>query len=157
MIEAGGRVVLIGATTISAGTLALSGAGSLATSRGVADSGTLDISQTGSGRGIRCFGTQHETANPGLPLAFDRPTGLLLDDSRPVLHPAAHAYIANPQAYEVAAPELTVDRKVEQREIAFALLKLKPDADCSDFSGPQRALLTDEAAFVPRAFAKADK
>ena len=58
-------------------------------------------------------------------LELDRPAGLPLDDRRPVLHAVPDTYIANPE-YEVAAPELTVDRKVEQREVAFALFKLEP-------------------------------
>jgi hypothetical protein len=89
-------------------------------------------------------------------LELDRPTGLLLDDRRPILHPAADAHIANSEPHEVAAPELTVDREVEEGEVAFALFKLEPNADRPDISGSQRALLTDETALVPRGFGKAD-
>jgi autotransporter-associated beta strand protein len=42
-----------GATTITAGTLALSGSGSIASSSGVADAGTFDISGTTSGASIK--------------------------------------------------------------------------------------------------------
>ncbi|MGA8403115.1 MAG: hypothetical protein WB697_24750 [Stellaceae bacterium] len=90
-------------------------------------------------------------------LELDRPAGLPLDDRRPILHPAPDADITDPKPHEVAAPELIVDREVEQREIAFALFKLEPNADGPDFSGSQRALLTDETALVPRGFGKADK
>jgi fibronectin-binding autotransporter adhesin len=42
-----------GSTTINSGTLALSGTGSIATSSGVADNGTFDISQTTTGASIK--------------------------------------------------------------------------------------------------------
>jgi hypothetical protein len=90
-------------------------------------------------------------------LELDRPAGLPLDDRHSVLHPAAEAHVANPEPHEVAALELTVDRKVEQREVSFALFKLEPNADGPAFSGSQRTLLTNETAPVPRGFSKADK
>jgi hypothetical protein len=60
-------------------------------------------------------------------------------------------------SHEIAAPQLAVDGKVEEREVAPTRLKLKSNADCPDFFGAQRALLTNEAALVPWVFGKADK
>jgi hypothetical protein len=79
----------------------------------------------------------------------DRPARLLLDRGATFANPAAGADIIDLQSDDVAAPELAVDRKVEQREVAFAALQLKPDPNCPDIFRLERALLADQAALVP--------
>jgi hypothetical protein len=53
------------------------------------------------------------------------------------------------QANEIAASELAVDRKVEQGEISFPALQLKPNPNGPDIFRLERALLADQAALVP--------
>ena len=71
----------------------------------------------------------------------DRPARLLLDRGATFANPAAGGDIIDLQSDDVAAPELAVDRKVEQREVAFAALQLKPDPNCPDIFRLERALL----------------
>src|SRR5262249_51107331 len=51
--------------------------------------------------------------------------------------------------YEIAAPEFAVDREVEQDEVAGSALDLEPDPDRPYVPRLQRALLPNEAPFVP--------
>jgi hypothetical protein len=74
---------------------------------------------------------------------------LFLNHSATVPHPAAGAYVVDLQADEIAASELAVDRKVEQGEISFLALQLKPNPNCPDIFRLERALLPDQAALVP--------
>ena len=83
-------------------------------------------------------------------LELNRPTGLVLDDGRPGSHMAADGDIVNPKADEIAAKQLAVDSEVEQRQVPFAVLDLKSDANGLDLFRPKRALLADERALVPR-------
>jgi hypothetical protein len=74
---------------------------------------------------------------------------LFLNHSATVPHPAAGAYVVDLQADEIAASELAVDRKVEQGEISFPALQLKPNPNGPDIFRLERALLADQAALVP--------
>ena len=68
---------------------------------------------------------------------------------RAVTDPAADADIIDLQLHEIAAPEFAVDREVEQGEVAGSALHLEPDPDRPHVLRLQRALLPDEAPFVP--------
>jgi hypothetical protein len=57
---------------------------------------------------------------------LDRPPGLFLDDGSSFSNPAAGANIVTFELDEIAPSELAVDRKIEQGEVAFAVLQLKP-------------------------------
>jgi hypothetical protein len=83
-------------------------------------------------------------------LELDRSAGLLLNHGRSVLHPPADAYIVDLESHDIATPQLAVDRKIEQREVAFAPLQLQPDPYRPHVLGLQWALLADEAPLVPR-------
>jgi hypothetical protein len=48
---------------------------------------------------------------------LNRAAGLVLDDCRSVSYVTADGDVVDPEAYEIAAPELTVDGKVEHRQI----------------------------------------
>jgi hypothetical protein len=74
---------------------------------------------------------------------LDRSSGHLLNHSRAIPNAAADAHVTDPQCNEIAAAQLAVDRKVEQREIAPPTLKLKPDPDCPDLLRLEWALLAD--------------
>ena len=74
----------------------------------------------------------------------------MLDNRRPVSHAASRRDVVDPKANEIASAQLAIDGEIEQRQIAFALLHLKPDTNGPDFFWPQGTLLADEAAFVPR-------
>ena len=63
---------------------------------------------------------------------MDRPTGFSLDYRGAVLHSVSDANVAHPEPHEVAAPQLAVDGEIEQSEVASALFKLEPDANCPD-------------------------
>ena len=58
-----------------------------------------------------------------------RVASLLLNDGRAVTDPATDVDIADLQPHEIAAPELAVDREVEQGEVAGSALHLEPDPD----------------------------
>ena len=53
------------------------------------------------------------------------------------------------QPHEIAAPEFAVDREVEQGQVAGSALHLEPDPDRPHVLRLQRALLPNEAPFVP--------
>jgi hypothetical protein len=55
------------------------------------------------------------------------------------------AYVVELQTDEIASSELAVDRKVEQGEISFPTVQLKPNSNGPDLFRLQRALLADEA------------
>jgi len=88
---------------------------------------------------------------PGLLHDFelDRSPCLFLDHGATVSHPAAGAYVVDPQADEIAASQLAVDREVEQGKISFPALQLKPNPNGPDIFRLERALLADQAALVP--------
>jgi NADPH:quinone reductase-like Zn-dependent oxidoreductase len=58
--------------------------------------------------------------------------------------------VVDPKANEIAAAQLAVDSEIEERQIAFAALHLKPDTNAPDLFRPQGTLLADEPALVPR-------
>jgi hypothetical protein len=58
--------------------------------------------------------------------------------------------IADSQTDKVTTAQFAVDCKVEQGEIADSMSVLKVDADGPNVFGPQRRLLADQLAFVPR-------
>ena len=62
-------------------------------------------------------------------LELHRPARLLLNDGCAVTDPTADADILDLQPHEIAAPELAVDREVEQGEVAGSALHLEPDPD----------------------------
>ena len=72
-----------------------------------------------------------------------------LNHGAAIPRPAAGAYVVHLQADEIAASELAVARKVEQGEISFPILQLKPDPNGPDIFWFERALLADQSALVP--------
>jgi len=68
-------------------------------------------------------------------LKLYRLLGFPLDDGRAVAGGAVHDQVANGQPDQVAAPELAVDRKVKQGQVAQPLLPLKVKADGLDLLG----------------------
>jgi hypothetical protein len=62
-------------------------------------------------------------------LELNWPAGLVLDDARPVPHLTADGDIVDLKADEIASAQLAVDGEVEHRQITFALLDLKSDAN----------------------------
>ena len=73
----------------------------------------------------------------------------LLNDGRAVTDPTADADILDLQPHEIATPKFAVDREVEQGEVAGSALHLEPDPDRPHVLRLQRALLPNEAPFVP--------
>ena len=63
-------------------------------------------------------------------------------------NPAADADIIDLQPDEIAAPELAVDREIEQDEVASAALQLKPDPNSPDIFGLRGVLLANQAPFA---------
>ena len=72
---------------------------------------------------------EHAAARALRHLEPDRGSCLLLDDQRQAPHYAASHHIADPQLDEVAAAQLTVDRQVEQGEVACSALPLQMKSD----------------------------
>jgi hypothetical protein len=70
-------------------------------------------------------------------------------DRRPVSHATACRYVVDPKVDKIATPKLAVDGEVEHRQIAFAVLDLKSDANGPDLSRPEGTFLANETAFVP--------
>jgi len=73
----------------------------------------------------------------------------MLYECRPVSHVTTSRNVVDPKTNEIAAAQLAVDSEVEQRQIAFGLLHLKPDPNGPDLLRPERTLLTDKATLVP--------
>ena len=82
-------------------------------------------------------------------LELHRPAGLLLHDGRAIANPPTGEHVIDPQADEIAAPELAVDRQIEHRKIASATLHLQPYSNGPDILRLQRALLTGQASSAP--------
>jgi hypothetical protein len=82
-------------------------------------------------------------------LELNRTAGLVLDDRCSVSHVSAGSNLIDPKADEIAAAKLAVDGEVEHRQIAFAVLDLKSDANGPDLFRPEWTLLANETAFVP--------
>jgi hypothetical protein len=60
-------------------------------------------------------------------LELDRSAGFLLNNGSVVPHLAPDEHVIYPEPHEVTAPQLTIDGKIEQSEVASALLKLEPN------------------------------
>jgi hypothetical protein len=69
----------------------------------------------------------------------------------------ADAHVAHQKPCEVAAPELAIDGKIEEREVASVPLKLESDADCPDLLRFERAFLASEATLVSGSFGEANE
>ncbi len=69
--------------------------------------------------------------NPGLlgDLELNRTASLVLDGRSPVPRVTAQCNVIDAKADEVATAKFAVDSKVEHRQITFAVLHLKPDAN----------------------------
>ena len=57
--------------------------------------------------------------------------------------------VGDPERDHVAATQIAIDSDVEQSEIAEIACEFETRADGSDLFGKKRALLSDEATFVP--------
>jgi hypothetical protein len=78
---------------------------------------------------------------------LDRLAGFSLDHRGAVLNSAAaDAHVAHPKPHEIAAPQLAIDRQIEQGEIASAPLKSQPDADRPDLLWFEWTFLAGETA-----------
>src|SRR5262252_6521438 len=75
---------------------------------------------------------------------LNRSPRLLLDHGAAVSAPATDADVIDFQADEITVAELAIDRKVEQREVAFEAFQLKPDPNCPDIFRLERAFLADQ-------------
>ena len=82
-------------------------------------------------------------------LELDGPLRLPLDNICAREHLDSVRHIANPQADEVTASELAVDRKVEHGEVSHLVRVLKVDADSPDVFGFERRLLANQLPLVP--------
>ena len=58
-------------------------------------------------------------------------------------------HVAHPQADEVTASELAVDREVEHGEVAHLVRVMQMDTDGPDVLGFERCLLANQLPFVP--------
>ena len=63
---------------------------------------------------------------------MDRLPSLFLDDGSSFSNPAAGANIVTFELDEIAPLELAVDRKIDQGEVTFAVLQLKPGPNGPD-------------------------
>jgi hypothetical protein len=82
-------------------------------------------------------------------LELDRTAGLVLDNRRAVSHLTTCRDVVDPKANEIATAKLAVDGEIEHRQIAFAVLDLKPDTNGPGLFRPQGTLLSVKTAFVP--------
>ena len=80
---------------------------------------------------------------------LDRTPGLALDDRNPISDSAADHEVSDPQTDEIAAPELAVDREVEEGDVSQVSRKFETRSDGPDLFWQKRALLADEPALVP--------
>jgi len=80
---------------------------------------------------------------------LDRPPCFPLYHGASVPHPAAGPYVIDLQADEIAASELAIDCKVEQGEISFPALQLKPKPNGPHIFRLERALLADQSVLIP--------
>ncbi len=72
-----------------------------------------------------------------------------LDDRHAFSHPAISDKVIDLERDQVATAQLAVDCDVEQSQIAKVSREFESGADGPDLLGKQRALLPDEATFVP--------
>jgi len=79
----------------------------------------------------------------------DRPSGLLLADRSALHGMSVWRNVFDPEANEVAAPELAIDGKIEHGEIARPPLDLELGADRPNVLGSERGFRTNQFALVP--------
>ena len=77
------------------------------------------------------------------------PSGLLLNNQRPLTDTTTAYQLADPHLDQIAAAQLAVDCQVEQRTIAKATLLLKPEPNSSDLLRVERPLRSQLATRVP--------
>jgi hypothetical protein len=78
------------------------------------------------------------------------PLGLLLHDDCPRGNALAMRNVPHAQLHEITRSKLAVDGQVEQSELPSPRRELQANANCPDLFQPQRRLLNDELALVPR-------
>lgn len=79
------------------------------------------------------------------------PLGLLLHHDRTIADTPARHNVANPHLDYVAAAQLAVDRKVEQRPVPQTPMLIEPEADCPYLLLFERPLGAQDPALVPGA------
>jgi hypothetical protein len=63
---------------------------------------------------------------------LDRTPGFPLDDRNPIADGAADHEVSDPQSDEIAAPELAVDREVEEGDVSQVPRKFETRSDGPD-------------------------
>jgi hypothetical protein len=81
----------------------------------------------------------------------DRPARLVLHDRCPLFRVPSREDVSDPDAHQVAAPELAAGGQVEQRKVARGACDLEANPYGPDMPGQQRSLPTDDATLVPGA------
>jgi len=76
--------------------------------------------------------------------------GLLLNNRRAVADGPPTSDIADPDLHKIAAPQLAVDRQVEQRPIAQPPVLVEVESDGPDVARFERTLGADVLACIPR-------
>src|SRR5215813_14893506 len=79
----------------------------------------------------------------------DRSPSLPLADIGAVNGVAVGCYVIYAKPDEIAAPQLTVDRQIEQRQVPDAALKLQLGPDAPHMTWPQRRLRSGHLTLVP--------
>src|SRR5437773_10783633 len=74
----------------------------------------------------------------------------LLHDNRAAGDMTALDYIVDAQRDQITPAQFAVDGKVEQCEFSGSMIQLQPNPDSPDLLQPQRWLLAEQLAFVPR-------
>ena len=81
-----------------------------------------------------------------------RSLGFLLHDLCAGLYSPALSDIANPDFYQIAAAQFTVNCQIEHRKVSYLVIDLKPNSDSPNLLGRERRFLSSEFAFVPGDF-----
>jgi hypothetical protein len=79
----------------------------------------------------------------------DGPTGLLLPHCGAIHRIPAWCNVLYPKCDDIAAPQLAVDRQIENCQVARPSVHLQSGTDRPNMFWPQRRLLADELALVP--------
>jgi hypothetical protein len=82
-------------------------------------------------------------------LELDRPTRLLLNDDRPGPDLAAADQFADFNLYDIAAPQLAIDRQIEKCSVTDATVLIEEEANGSNLTWLQRSFGSDLAASIP--------
>jgi len=85
-------------------------------------------------------------------LESDGPTGLLLPHCGTIDRIPARCNVLDPKCDDIAAPQLAVDCQIEHRQVSRPSLHLQSGTDRPYMFWPQRWLLADKLALVPRLF-----